>query len=136
MAGFEQTIIIGNLGRDPEMKFLPSGIAVTNFSVAVTTSWTDKNTGERNERVNWYKCAAWGKQAEIANQYLKKGRQVMVQGTPEARAYMGKDGEPKASLELRVQSFQFLGSRDSNSAEQQSNSQSPVDNDDNDDIPF
>jgi single-strand DNA-binding protein len=79
--------------------------------VAVSSAWTDTNTGERREKTNWYKCAAWGKQAEIANQYIKKGTQVQVIGTVEARAYMSNDGEPKASLELRVSQFILLGGR-------------------------
>lgn len=117
MAGYEQTIIVGHVGRSPEMKYLQNGTAVTNFSVAVSSAWTDTSTGERREKTNWYKCAAWGKQAEIANQYIKKGTQVQVVGTVEARAYTGNDGEPKASLELRVNQFILLGNRGETSNE-------------------
>ena len=112
MAGYEQTIIIGNVGRDPELKYLPSGSAVCNFSVAVTTRWNDRQSGERRERTTWYNCSSFNKSAEILNQYVKKGSQIMIEGTVSARAYMGNDGEPRASLDIRVNNFQFLGGRD------------------------
>lgn len=115
MAGFEQTIIIGNVGRDPEMRYLQSGASVTSFSVAVTTRWTDRNTNEKREKTNWYSVSCWNKLSEIANQYVKKGTQIMIQGTVSARAYMGQDGEPRASLDLRAENFQLLGSRGDNS---------------------
>ncbi|MGB7337358.1 MAG: single-stranded DNA-binding protein [Phototrophicaceae bacterium] len=114
MAGFEQTIIIGNVGRDPEMRYLQSGASVTSFSVAVTTRWTDRTTNEKRERTNWLNVSCWNKLAEIANQYVKKGTQIMVQGTVSARAYMGQDGEPRSSLDLRAENFQLLGGRGDN----------------------
>jgi single-strand DNA-binding protein len=110
MAGYESTTIIGNVGRDVESRQTASGSNVSTWSVAVTTKWTDSQSGEKREKVNWYKVSAWGKLADIAAQYVKKGVQIMVVGTVTASAYMGQDGEPRASLELRADSFQLLGS--------------------------
>jgi single-strand DNA-binding protein len=112
MAGWEQTVIIGNVGRDPETKFMPSGNgSVTSFTVAVTTRWTDRNSQEKKERVTWYSISAWNRLGEVAQQYVKKGTQIMVVGTVSARAYLGQDGQPRASLDLRADTFQLLGSR-------------------------
>jgi single-strand DNA-binding protein len=108
---WHQTIVIGNVGRDPELRYLQSGVAVCDFSVAVSESWTDSNTNERREKTTWYRVAAWGRLGEICNQYIQKGRQVMVVGTVEARAYTDKSGQPAASLELRARDVRFLGSR-------------------------
>jgi single-strand DNA-binding protein len=110
MAGYESTTIIGNVGRDVESRQTASGSNVSTWSVAVTTKWTDSQSGEKREKVNWYKVSAWGKLADIAAQYVKKGVQIMVVGTVTASAYMGQDGEPRASLELRADTFQLLGS--------------------------
>ncbi|MBZ0278313.1 MAG: single-stranded DNA-binding protein [Anaerolineae bacterium] len=112
MTSWHQTIIIGNLGRDPELRYLPSGVAVCDFSVAVSEAWTDSQTNERREKTTWYKVSVWGKQAENCKQYLAKGRSVMVVGTVEARAYMNNAGEPAASLDLRARDVRFLGGRD------------------------
>ena len=111
MAGFEQTLIIGNVGRDPDIKYLPSGTAVCNFSVAVSSVWKDKQTGEKREKTNWYSCSVFGGQAETVNQYVKKGSQLMLLGTVEARAYTGNDGEARASLDMRIDRWQFVGGR-------------------------
>jgi single-strand DNA-binding protein len=110
MAGYESTTIIGNVGRDVESRQTNGGSSLSTWSVAVTTKWTDSQSGEKREKVNWYKVSAWGKLADIAAQYVKKGVQIMVVGTVTASAYMGQDGEPRASLELRADSFQLLGS--------------------------
>jgi single-strand DNA-binding protein len=106
---WQQTIIVGNVGSC-ELKYLPSGAAVYTFSVAVNEKWTTES-GERKEKATWFRCNAWNKQAETLSQYLKKGSQIMVTGTIEARAYLGKDGQPASSLELRVRDFTFLGGR-------------------------
>jgi single-strand DNA-binding protein len=111
---YEQTTILGNLGRDPELKYTQSGQAVCDFSVAVTTSWNDRTTNEKRERTNWYRVAAWGQLGETCARYLSKGRQVLVIGTVEARAYMDKSGQPAASLELRAQQVRFVGNRADN----------------------
>ena len=115
MAGYEQTIIVGNVGRDVETKNV-NGNYLASFSVAVTTTWNDKQTNERREKVNWYSVSCWGRLAEVASQYVRKGAQIMVVGTTEARAYLGQDNAPRASLDLRAQNFQLLGKRDDNEA--------------------
>jgi single-strand DNA-binding protein len=109
MAGWEQCVIVGNVGRDPEMRYLPSGSGIASFSVAVTTRWTDRNTNERREKTNWYNVSCFNKLAEIAKQYVKKGTPIMIVGSVSARAYMGQDGQPRASLDLRADNFQMLG---------------------------
>ncbi len=103
---WHQTIIVGNLGGDPDLKYLQSGTPVCNFSVAVTERWT--SNGERQEKTTWYRVNAWNRLGEICNQYLSKGRQVMVVGTVEARGYTSNDGEARASLDLRASDVQFL----------------------------
>jgi len=110
---FQQTIIVGNIGNDPELRYTQSGAAVCGFSVAVNESWTDKN-GTKQEKVTWYRVSAWGKLGEVVNQYLSKGRQVMVIGTVEARGYMNNNGEAAASLELRAREVKFLGGGNGN----------------------
>lgn len=111
MAGWHQTVIVGNLGRDPELRYLQSGTAVCNFSVAVTESWNDRQTNERREKTTWYKVSVWGSMGENCNTYLRQGSQVMVVGTPEARGYMNNNGEAAASLDLRAREVKFLGGR-------------------------
>jgi single-strand DNA-binding protein len=115
MAGWAQTIIIGNVGRDPEMRYLPSGVGVCSFSVAVTRRWNDKNSSEQKEKTVWYRISCWRNLAETANNYVKKGMQIMVVGELEpARAYLDNSGQPAATLELTAQNFQFLGQRGDN----------------------
>lgn len=109
---WHQTIVVGNLGQDPQFNYLPSGSAVCNFSLAVNESWTDRQSNERREKTTWYRVAVYGRQAETVNQYLRKGSQVMVIGNVEARAYMNNAGEAAASLDLRARDVRFLGGRD------------------------
>ena len=107
---YEQLTIVGNLGRDPEMRFTPSGKAVTNFSVAVNTRWTNAD-GTPGERVTWYKVACWGRLAEITNQYLAKGRKVMVVASRiEAEAYIDSESQPRAALKVTADTVKFLDS--------------------------
>lgn len=106
---WHQTIIVGNLGGDPELKYMQSGSAVCNFSVAVSETWRDRQTNENRERTTWYRVAVWGGQAEACNTYLAKGRQVLVIGNVSTRAYMNNNGEAAASLDLTARSVQFLG---------------------------
>lgn len=106
---FSQIIIIGNLGRDPELRYTASGRAVTEFTVAVNRRWGGQNPGEET---TWFKVTCWGPLAETTNQYLKKGRQVMVIGDQiKASAWVGQDGEPRATLELTARDVRFLGGR-------------------------
>jgi len=105
---FEKHIIIGNLGRDPEMRYTPSGVPVTDFSVAVNKRYT--KDGERVEKTTWYKVVAWRKLAETCGQYLAKGRTVLVEGDLSAEAYTDREGNPAAKLVLTATNIQFLGS--------------------------
>lgn len=115
MAGYQQTMIIGFVGREPELRYTQSGVAVCSFSVAVTEKWTDKQSNEKREKTAWYKVSAWRQLGEICNQRVHKGMQVMVVGNVEARGYTNNAGEAAASLELTARDVQFLGGRgDSN----------------------
>ncbi|MEO8392574.1 MAG: single-stranded DNA-binding protein [Chloroflexota bacterium] len=112
MAGWAQTIIIGNVGRDPEMRYLQSGVGVCSFSVAVTRKWSDKGSNEQKEKTVWYRVSCWRQLAETVNNYVHKGMQIMVVGELEpARAYLDNAGQPAATLEITAQNVQFLGSR-------------------------
>lgn len=109
---YQQVIIVGNVGRAPELRYLQSGQAVCDFSVAVNETWTVKDTDEKKERTTWFKITCWRGLAETVNQYVYKGMLVMAVGTINASAWL-KDGEPKASLELNAQTVRFLSKRDS-----------------------
>lgn len=107
---YHYTFVVGSVGRDPELRQAGNS-QVASFSVAVTESWNDRQSGEKRERTTWYSCSAWGNLAEIVAQYVKKGDNIMLTGTVSARAYTGNDGQPRASLDLRVDDMQLLGSR-------------------------
>ena len=112
MASVNKVIIVGNLGRDPETRYLPSGEAVTNISVATTDTWKDKATGEKKEATEWHRVSFFGKLAEIAGEYLKKGSQVYVEGSLRTRKYQDKEtGKDRYSTEIRADRMQMLGSR-------------------------
>ena len=135
------TIITGHLGRDPEMRYTPSGQAVTSFSVAVNDDYTGAN-GEKIKRTIWYRVSAWGKQGEACNQYLKKGSNVLVEGrltadpaTGGPRVWTGKDGSPRASFELSAHNVRFLSPRGDGAAEEQTDA-APVGTGDEPNIPF
>ncbi|HET9471911.1 MAG TPA: single-stranded DNA-binding protein, partial [Usitatibacter sp.] len=110
MASVNKVIIIGNLGRDPETRYMPDGGAITNVSVATTETWKDKN-GEKQEKTEWHRVAFFGKLAEIAGEYLKKGSQVYVEGRLQTRKWQDKDGADKYSTEIVANQMQMLGSR-------------------------
>jgi single-strand DNA-binding protein len=103
-----QLIIVGNLGADPEMRYLEDGTPVTTFSVAVNRRWTDRETSEAREKTWWFRVTAWRRQAEVCNEYLSKGKQVLVQGEVNASAWLNEAGEPRASLELTARNVRFL----------------------------
>jgi single-strand DNA-binding protein len=108
---YQQITLIGNLGRDPEMRYTPSGLPVTTFSVAVTKVTTNAE-GQRNEKTIWFRVTAWRKLAETASQYLTKGSKVLIVGeVEEANAYMDKEGKPRASVEVTAQTIKFLTPR-------------------------
>lgn len=116
---YQRLTIVGRLGRDPEMRYTPQGTAVANFSVATDRTWTDQS-GQKQERTTWFRVSVWGKQAESCNQYLAKGRMVLVEGElSEPKPYQRKDnGEWVASLDVRASNVRFLGGADSTSATQ------------------
>ncbi len=113
---WHQTIVVGNLGGDPELRYLQSGQAVCNFSVAVSERWRDRQSGEQREKTTWYRVAVWGAQGENCNNYLSRGRQVMVIGNVQARGYINNNGEAAASLDLTAREVRFLGGRDGGGA--------------------
>ena len=115
--GVNKAIIVGHLGRDPEMRYMADGQAVTNLNVATNRRWRDKATGEAREEATWFRVSVWGRQAEAANEYLQKGRQVLVEGrispdpaTGSPRLFTRQDGSVGASFELVASRVQFLGS--------------------------
>jgi single-strand DNA-binding protein len=110
MASVNKVILIGNLGRDPETRYLPSGGAVTNISVATTDTWKDKASGEKKEATEWHRVAFFGRLAEIAGEYLKKGSQVYIEGRLQTRKYQ-KDGQDHYSTEIVADQMRMLGSR-------------------------
>jgi single-strand DNA-binding protein len=112
MASVNKVIIVGNLGRDPETRYLPSGEAVTNISVATTETWKDKASGEKKEQTEWHRISFFGRLAEVAGEYLKKGSQVYVEGQLRTRKYQDKEtGKDRYSTEIRADRMQMLGSR-------------------------
>src|SRR5215211_6362638 len=110
MASVNKVILIGNLGKDPETRYLPSGDAVTNISVATTDQWKDKS-GEKQEHTEWHRVAFFGKTAEIAGEYLRKGSPVYVEGRIRTRKWQDKDGQDRFSTEIVADRMQLLGGR-------------------------
>ena len=111
MASVNKVIIVGNLGRDPEMRTFPSGDQVANVTIATTDRWRDKNTGENKEATEWHRVVFNGRLAEIVGQYLRKGSQVYVEGSLRTRKWTDQSGVEKYSTEIRADSMQMLGSR-------------------------
>ena len=109
--GINKVIIVGNLGQDPDTRYMPSGAAVTNFTVATNESWKDKQTGEQKERTEWHKVAMFGRLAEIAAEYLRKGSQVYVEGKLRTRKWQGQDGQDRYTTEIIADEMQMLGGR-------------------------
>jgi single-strand DNA-binding protein len=111
MASLNRVMLIGNLGADPEMRYLPSGDAVANIRIATTESWKDKASGEKKEETEWHRVSFFGKLAEIAGEYLKKGSPVYVEGRIKTRKWQDKDGQDRYSTEVVADRMQMLGSR-------------------------
>jgi len=111
MASVNKVIIVGNLGADPETRYTPSGDAVTNIRVATTDRWKDKASGEMKEATEWHRIAFFGRLAEVAGEYLKKGSQVYVEGSLRTRKWQDKEGQDRYSTEIRGDVMQMLGSR-------------------------
>jgi single-strand DNA-binding protein len=135
--GINKVIAIGNLGKDPETRYLPSGAAVCNFSIAVSESWKDKQTGEQKERTEWMNIEVWGKAAEACQQYLSKGSQCYVEGKLQTDKWQDKDGNDRWTTKVRADSVQFLGSKGDGSRAAPPPAAPPAGGDDfDDDIPF
>ncbi len=109
--GVNKVIIVGNLGGDPDTKYMPSGSAVTNLTVATNESWKDKQTGEQKDRTEWHKVAMFGRLAEIAAEYLRKGSQVYIEGKLRTRKWTDKQGNDRYSTEIVADEMQMLGGR-------------------------
>jgi single-strand DNA-binding protein len=112
MASINKVIIIGNLGRDPEVRYTPNGAAICNVSLATTRNWKDKNTGEKVEETEWHRVVFYDRLAEIAGEYLKKGRPVYVEGRLKTRKWADKDGIEKFTTEIIASEMQLLGGRE------------------------
>ena len=112
MASVNKVILIGNLGRDPETRYAPSGGAICNVSIATTRNWKDKASGEKREETEWHRVVFYDRLAEIAGEYLKKGRPVYVEGRLKTRKWQDKDGQERFTTEIIAEEMQLLGSRD------------------------
>jgi single-strand DNA-binding protein len=126
MASVNKVILVGNLGRDPEVRYMPSGDAIATLSVATTDTWMDKASGQRQESTEWHRVVFFGKTAEVASQYLKKGSQVYVEGSIRTRKWQDKEtGQDKFSTEIRGDRMQMLGGKGNGGG-----SSAPMDNGD------
>lgn len=111
MASVNKVILIGNLGKDPETRYLPSGEALTSFSIATSETWKDKTSGEKKEATEWHRISAFGKLAEICGEYLRKGSQVYIEGSLRTRKWQDKEGQDRYTTEIRADQMRMLGSR-------------------------
>ena len=111
MASVNKVILVGNLGKDPETRYAPSGDAICNITLATTDTWRDKATGEKREATEWHRVAFFGKLAEIAGQYLRKGSQVYIEGSLRTRKWTDKDGVERYTTEIRADTMKMLGSK-------------------------
>ena len=109
--GINKVILVGNVGKDPETRYMPNGKAVTNFSIATSDGWTDKQTGDKQERTEWHNVVLFEKLAEIASQYLRKGSQVYIEGSLRTRKWQDKEGKDRYTTEIVGREMQMLGGR-------------------------
>lgn len=133
MSGVNKCIIIGRLGKDPELKYTQSGDAVAKFSVATSETWKDKNTGEKKEKTEWHNIEAWKKMAEICGEYLHKGSQVYIEGRLKTDIWEDKDGNKRYTTKIVAQSLQMLGGKNDGGKQGPSSGGSDLSDDD---IPF
>ncbi|HIG02140.1 MAG TPA: single-stranded DNA-binding protein [Myxococcales bacterium] len=144
MAGINKVILIGNLGRDPELRYTQNGQPVANFSLATSENWTDKSSGEKVEKTEWHRIVVWGRTAEHCSQYLAKGRTVYVEGRLQTRDWEDKEGQKRSTTEVNAQTVQFLGSPKGQGTSDSDQNQGPPQNTmgpsgppaDGDDVPF
>jgi single-strand DNA-binding protein len=123
--GVNKVILVGNLGQDPEVKYMPSGGAVCNVSVATTDSWTDKSSGERQERTEWHRIVFFRRLAEIAGEYLRKGSQVYIEGRLQTRKWQDNSGQDRYTTEIIANDMQMLGGRTGGSVDFESPPRQP-----------
>lgn len=112
--GVNKVILIGNLGADPETKYMPSGDCMCTLSLATTESWKDKNSGENVEKTEWHRCVMFGRRAEVLAEYTRKGSQLYIEGRLQTRKWQDKDGNDRYTTEIKVDNFEFLGGRGGN----------------------
>ena len=110
MASINKVILIGNLGKDPEVRYTPSGVTVANFTVATKDEWKDKETGEKQERTEWHRVVAWKRLGEICGEYLRKGSAVYIEGKLQTKSWEDRDGNKRYTTEILAQNMQMLGS--------------------------
>lgn len=140
--GVNKVILVGNIGQDPETKYMPSGGAVTNISVATSEVWKDKNTGQPQERTEWHRVVFFNKLAEIAGEYLRKGSKVYVEGSLRTRKWQDQSGQDRYSTEIVANEMQMLDSKGVGQQQQRPQETPPQENQDqggdpfDDDIPF
>jgi len=113
MASVNKVILVGHLGKDPETRFAPSGDAICNITLATSEQWKDKATGEKREATEWHKVVFFGKLAEICGQYLKKGRQIYIEGSLRTRKWTDKDGQERYTTEIKADEMKMLGTAES-----------------------
>jgi len=111
MGSVNRAIVVGNLGKDPEVRYTQGGQPVANFTVATNEKWTDKTSGQLQERTEWHRIVVWGKLAEICGEYLKKGRQAFIEGRLQTREWTDKEGKKQYSTEIVANNVQFIGAR-------------------------
>ena len=134
--GINKVILIGHLGADPEVKYMPSGSAVANLSIATTEGWKDKQTGEKQEKTEWHRVVLFARLAEIAGEYLRKGAQVYVEGRLQTRKWQGKDGQDRYTTEIVGNELQMLGGSTGSKPETKPTTAPNTKPDFDDDIPF
>lgn len=134
MRGVNKVILVGNMGKDPEIKYMPSGNAVANITVATSEQWKDKQTGEKKENTEWHRIVFFGRLAEIVGEYLKKGSQIYIEGRLQTRKWQDKSGTDKYTTEIIANEMQMLGGKVYGAPKSEAPVEQPKDFDD--DIPF
>ncbi len=139
MAGINKVILVGRLGRDPEVRYTPNGVPVANFSIATSEEWKDKETSEKRERTEWHRIEAWRRLGEICGEYLHKGKQVYIEGKLQTDAWEDRDGNKRYTTKVIAQTMQMLDSAGKGGSAESVDERHPVEEPVNipeDDIPF
>lgn len=138
MAGVNKVILLGNLGKDPEVRYLEGGTAVANFTLATSETYKDRTSGERKSITEWHNVVVWRGLAEIAEKYLKKGSQIYIEGKLRSRQWQDKDGNNRYTTEIVADTMQMVGKRDDNASNESTTSSPDIENNNevDDDLPF